>query len=159
MLIFKSTHELLMRIEAMKLNNVESKLGDTRQKLFLAENALHNASNVVEQQQKTIDRLTSELILLRGAVRTEKSEEKEGIDYLLQPDIQVSATGPIDADRILREARAQMSKSLAALKEDDLDGADRSTEQAALLAAAIPTSINEWKDQHRAPADDDNDAA
>jgi hypothetical protein len=145
MLMFKRTHELLMEIEALKRGHLEADLAQAKEQ---RDRVLHSAfelEQIVASQQSTIAKLTAELLLIRGFIpKREEKPEEHPLAFFNNPDITVAEESENGTRRKADEESVEAARrALEAILADPIP-----TVTPEALAAATPTSLEDWKKEH-----------
>jgi len=112
---------------------------------------LKAASELIVSQQKTISMAMSDLVILKGAGRIRMEQDKPPELQELRPDVEITdqPTDISDRRKLIKDAEAHYERAIAAL-EREVD-TSRVTQEA--VAAAIPESLEAWKEEHAQPSD------
>jgi hypothetical protein len=166
LLMLTDTHDRLLRslrdvhaaqqeVFRLKLAQVQEKLEAEMYERSQLQVRLKVASELIVSQQRTISTAMSDLVILKGAgrVRTEQGKPPEAQE--LRPDVEITdqPTDLGDRRNLVKQAAEEYERALAALARE----VDVSNVTPAAVAAAIPESLEAWKEEHAQPTDSDRE--
>lgn len=131
-----------------RLSFAQEKLGAAEKlnQAFVAEKLA--LVSTIRSQQDTLRSAMQDLVILKGAgrVRTETGKQAEGQG--IPPDVEITdeMSDVPSRKRLLQEAEQEYERVIAGLDTSKVTGE--------ALAAAIPASADDWREEHAAPETD-----
>jgi predicted ribosome quality control (RQC) complex YloA/Tae2 family protein len=157
-----TTHQALLKslrdVHAAQLQTETLKLAQLTEKLEVAKEYCENfrtqlkaSSELIHSQQKTISMAMSDLVILKGAGRIRSEQDKPPEPQELRPDVEITDQPADIPDRrkLIKDAEAEYERAIAALERE----VDTSQVTPEAVAAAVPESLEAWKEEHAQPSD------
>jgi hypothetical protein len=165
-LMLLTTHETLVKslqdvsaaqsqVANLRILHLQEQLESARTANLDLKARLKVASELIVSQQKTINTAMSDLVILKGAGRVRSEQQKPPEPQELRPDVEITdqPTDLPDRRQLIKDAAEEYERALAALAAE----VDISDVTPAAVAAAVPESLEAWKEEHAQPPDSDRE--